>query len=370
MKILVVLSIVALFISCASQQKESSWPEKMQGLGRNLSEVLPLIFNENKFKNPKNKKEILEKLEALRGASHNISQDNAKNLLGKDPLVEYSLKRLKSNMDESIELYKEGRTGLSQGMLKSSISYCFYCHTRSNFGPQFKKDHFKIDLSSIKSPLDRSQILIATRQYDKALEEISSDLFKEKDKSVFQDLRLLKHYIQIAIKSGLNERKIIKNLEKYEVMHSMPLFLQNTLKKWKSSLTQWQKWKHTSSYVNKKRANMRNSSLKLDLDNSFVDAIYLSENLHKKIMLQSKKKAELYYDLAQIYNLYPELQLWELAEIYFVSCIMEEPKSKIAKQCYLGLEESIYLGFSGSSGTHIPQSQKLRLKILRGKAGL
>jgi hypothetical protein len=40
--------------------------------------------------------------------------------------------------------------------------------------------------------------------------------------------------------------------------------------------------------------------------------------------------------------------------MYLRTCIQEYPKSPIAKKCYNLLEESIYLGYSGSSGTHIP----------------
>ena len=50
---------------------------------------------------------------------------------------------------------------------------------------------------------------------------------------------------------------------------------------------------------------------------------------------------------------------------YLKSCMQRSPQAAVAKQCYSLYEESVYLGFTGSSGTHIPADIEKELAELR-----
>jgi hypothetical protein len=71
---------------------------------------------------------------------------------------------------------------------------------------------------------------------------------------------------------------------------------------------------------------------------------------------------ELLYWLGVIENKERNIDLYTLGEMYFEQCIIKYPKSLVAPRCYGAYKEAIYEGFTGSSGTHIPQEYINRLK--------
>src|SRR5262249_9382005 len=99
------------------------------------------------------------------------------------------------------------------------------------------------------------------------------------------------------------------------------------------------------------------------------DIEYLRSTALLHDYLKSKKNgkslAEVYYLLGNAYEVLDDLGYWNLHEVYYESCISSAPKTDLAKHCYSRLEESVYSGFSGSSGVHIPPNETLRLKKLK-----
>ena len=43
----------------------------------------------------------------------------------------------------------------------------------------------------------------------------------------------------------------------------------------------------------------------------------------------------------------------------------ENPKTPLARQCFAQLSDRLYFGFTGSSGTHLPDDELARLATLR-----
>jgi hypothetical protein len=77
---------------------------------------------------------------------------------------------------------------------------------------------------------------------------------------------------------------------------------------------------------------------------------------------------EALYLIGESYSPLQELGLWNLQEQYFQACIFEAPHSNLAEKCYERFEESVTVGYSGSSGTHIPTAIKRQLNQLKIKA--
>lgn len=63
-----------------------------------------------------------------------------------------------------------------------------------------------------------------------------------------------------------------------------------------------------------------------------------------------------------------ELNFWTLHERYYELCIETLPKSDLAKSCFKKLNDSVLMGYTGSSGLHLPQDESTRLARLREKA--
>ena len=57
--------------------------------------------------------------------------------------------------------------------------------------------------------------------------------------------------------------------------------------------------------------------------------------------------------------------LFSLGDLYLKECIQQYPKSTFAKKCYREYEDNLIFGYSGSSGTDIPEDEKKELARLK-----
>jgi hypothetical protein len=98
-----------------------------------------------------------------------------------------------------------------------------------------------------------------------------------------------------------------------------------------------------------------------------VDYLRASGLLHEFVVGRpaSPHAAEAYYLLGICYLTLDQDFYLGFDTLYFKSCIVEFPRSPIARRCYRRLEEAIILGYSGSSGTHIPPDVESELNRLR-----
>ena len=110
---------------------------------------------------------------------------------------------------------------------------------------------------------------------------------------------------------------------------------------------------------------------KYPLDRS-ADVIYLraSAALHHLLQVapEGRHAGEAFLLAGLCYEVLKPLNLEELHEIYYEACIKKVPHSATAELCYHRYEESIYMGFTGSGGTDIPQDVKEKLGKLENLA--
>jgi hypothetical protein len=59
-----------------------------------------------------------------------------------------------------------------------------------------------------------------------------------------------------------------------------------------------------------------------------------------------------------------------LPEIYYEACIRENPKSKLAKDCFGDLERVTIIQYSGTAGLFLPEDERARMKELKVLSGL
>lgn len=64
------------------------------------------------------------------------------------------------------------------------------------------------------------------------------------------------------------------------------------------------------------------------------------------------------------YELLDDWLISPLPDRYFEACIRRAPHTETAHRCYQRIEESIYIGFTGTAGTHIPSDVKTTLREL------
>ncbi len=369
-KSIFICMITFLSISCAVNKKEEqpkTWSSTMNQMGESFAEILPYIFDDKKSADPSNKQIIIKKIGKLKKAAGHISDKTAVKILGKDPIVLNSIRGLKDDLDRAESLYENGFSASGQNILKSTVGFCYQCHTRTNFGAE---NTLKIPdgiFTKISDPVQRSKAYVATRQFEKALAELKKSLMNTSAGNVntFEHEKVLKTYLSIAIKSDRPVTNSINTLSEYVAKYQPPFYLAENIKSWVSSLKDWDRVKGKSaSYIN---LSKKPSAL---YDADYVDTLIQAQFYHDQIMRGTTKLSDMYYQLGKIYEKYPEFNYWDISKTYYAACINESPKTSIAKTCYADLERAIHVDYSGSGGIFIPSSELLRLKIYKAKAGL
>lgn len=336
----------------------------MESLANSLNDILPYAFDENAFNKAQNHKIIEDKLSALKKSADSIPDHVGKQISGDDPLFQMGLTGLRENIGKAQESFQLKNFTYSQSLIQGSVNYCFKCHIGSNFGPKFSKwENFQLPANSQVHPMTKAKLYIATRQFAKADEELLTYINKhvEQDEIIKRETAL-KMLLATSLRFDKSPQKALNYLKQLD-LSAFSVVFQKNIKLWEKQLT---------SYVAKPNMNkLEFKKVFADntpaMDGKFIKNVLLTSEYHGKLSTAARgaEKATIYNQLGDIYDDLGEISFWELPEHYYEACINEAPKTKIAKECYKNLSEEITLGFSGSSGIHIPPEEIKRLETLK-----
>lgn len=375
MKNFVFFTFATLLISCTSEplKPKDSWAGRMQTTAQSFQELMPYLYNEDQFSNPKNSKIIESKIAAYSGSIHKIDPKKAKIILGDDPYIKKSLDSLKELTQRSHESFKRGDRKNSRILLKATTNTCFKCHTRQNMGPnKMKWKNFDITQFEVH-PIEKSQIYVSMRNYQAAQKTLKEFLESSEMERTF-DLSYesaLHYYLMISLRGKSTIDDSIKFLTEKTQVADAPTPLHFTLRHWQSDLIYFKKnpkaMKADLSTVYKILMRNKNRYSERNLVNNLIASSLLTDYLMKEP--SQYKKAKAYRLLGEIYDELVVEGFWDLPEMYYEMCIDYAPKSKLAKSCFSKLKENITVGYSGSRGTLIPKAEYKRIERLRKKAG-
>jgi hypothetical protein len=374
-KLALLLPVATLLISCSSEplKPTNSWAGRMQGTAHSLQGLMPYLYDEDQFTNPKNSKEIEEKIANYSKSIHNIDKKMAKVILGDDPYIKKSLDSLKELTTRSHESFKRGDRKNSRILLKATTNTCFKCHTRQNIGPE-KMRWSNFDVAGLEThPIEKAHIYVSMRDYENAKKVLNEYLTDSESDRKF-DLSYesaLHYYLMISLRGQKTFDETLKFLTDKTLVADTPTPLHYTLKHWKKDLTYFKKnpakMKANLPAVYQVLKRNKNRYSERNLINNLIASSLLSEYLMREP--SRAKKAKAYRLLGEVYDELIVEGFWDLPEMYYEMCIDYAPKSKIAKSCYTKLKENVTVGYSGSRGTLIPTTEYQRLEKLRKKAG-
>jgi hypothetical protein len=99
-----------------------------------------------------------------------------------------------------------------------------------------------------------------------------------------------------------------------------------------------------------------------------AEVVYLraSSVVHEwmRFFPQGKYLHEAYLFAGICYEVLHSVNLGELHEMYYEACIKQSPHTETARNCFRRYEQSIYLGYTGTSGTHLPAEVIRKSRIL------
>jgi tetratricopeptide (TPR) repeat protein len=381
MRMLFFLSLMLFLFSCKSKPAKeeaasATWSGQMQGMAGDLKRLLPYLYDSRAFNDPKNREQIKKALYDFSKNAHRIDPGSGKNFIGDPLLLEYSIYNLQDELARASQSFEAGQLDYSRSVAKTSLSSCFRCHSVTNEGASA---HWDLDQfhNLTLAPLEKADLLVAARKYEKALVFMDSQLNSPEFYANYGvDFEaLLRRYLALLIRVEKDPQRALNALNKILDRGDTPQYVLEQADGWRKSLELWRREKSPRvqvpndlfTQVDKRFARARTLQ-SYDKDHAGdVEYLRATTLLHEgmKIVKTPSDQARALYLLGKAYEVLDELGAWNLHENYYESCVRRDPNSPTAKRCFNRLEASLYLGYSGSAGVSLPADERARLEKLR-----
>lgn len=356
---------------------ESNWRKKMQELYRILVEITTDTSSEKRFNAPENRSRIEKNAKRLMDQAHELAKKGASP--DSDPTIQMVGGLFQDETKRAYWALKSGNRSYARGILNQVGSYCVACHTRNQSGPSFSSLPLEPVAKGLTS-VEQGRFYAATRQYDRALDAF----LKVVDDPQAPAQRPLEW--EQAIRSGLSIAVRVKKspdqaqalVERTIGSNKAPYYLKQDALKWKESIAQWRaelpKRAMTEEGLRLEAMELIAKAREMQrypMDHS-ADILYLRATATLHELLQKapdgRYAQEALFMSGLCYDVLRPLNLDELHDVYFESCIRKVPHTETAELCYRRYEQSTYEGYTGSSGTHIPDEMKQKLESLEALA--
>lgn len=366
-KWILALAVCPAVLAVSSVYGGEAWRDTMKQIAKALGETVPYLFSSPVT----DQKKLAEKVHNLTEITKKINLKDIHSVKypDDDPALPYIADMFRSYLVRAENALQSGHVEYAQGVLKSSMNYCLACHTRHEAGTQFPLlDAFKEPLKKA-SWIERIEIEAATRQYDPVLAAVMAQL-KEPNVPNMSSLDLERGArIALSILVRIKKDPVRSQLlaKAMEDSNKSTVSMKEAARQWQKDIREWQKDGGNKEAGLKEAKRLIGSSRE---QNSEVRNLRATVVLHDFMQTKpdDKSTAEALSLLGQSYRNLGEIGLWNIHELYFAACIDKVPHSALAESCFRDYEESVILGYSGSSGVHLPKAVRDQLSGLRAKA--
>ena len=336
-----------------------------------IAQVLPLSFNDADFTSSKNKNFITTKLKDLSSNAHILE----KHASHKSRSFEFVAKSLERDAKNLYRWYTKGQFDEARFTLHNMTENCIACHSSLPESQQFPPaDKFfaAIKLNELP-PLEKAHIQVLSRQFDAAIATYE-DVLRSKE---IHPLNLIvlgafTDYLKICIhvKSDLKRpQPLMKEIMERPVT---PLHVKEQLGRWLATLQKLDQEgviNQTDLAVARKILSDGRGLMEFPRDRDGLIHYLVASAILNRIVYQrgdqGPQTAEAYYWLGVSESL-TEHSLWiQKSDFYFETAIRLAPGADFAPKAYALLEDSYISGYTGSSGTHLPDDVRELLAELR-----
>ncbi len=359
----------------------ADWSGKMQELSGALNRLLPLVVSSQDFNNPTNAKAIADATDQLKKLSHQVRKLEKPSA---DPAYDSIAKMLDEDLARASTALRSGNRDYARLTIRDSIGYCIQCHTQTANGPSFPKLNLGFDPSEMTA-LGQGDYYAATRQFDAALAAyrtgVQDSAYARQD--IFGWERAARSGLAIAVRLNENPkeartiaRAILKN-------KSAPDSLKKSAGAWNKQIERWMfekknRYNGENARLDRAETLIADADKRSQSEDGGQDITYLraSADLHQWLSQHPLKpganetpRAKALFLAGRAAEESRELNFWTLHERYYELCIDTKPASDIAKMCFKKLNESVLMGYTGSSGLNLPPEESARLARLKEKSG-
>lgn len=343
----------------------------MQQIIAPLSRVLPLSFDDSSFESAKNRAAVSKDLKQLMESATHL-EDHARR---KDKAFDYIAKSLRNDARHAYRRYERGDYEEARFAVHNMTENCIACHESlpethkvppaTGFFAALKIDRLH--------PLEKAHFYVVSRQFDDAMKTYE-DYFTSSNVPL-NSIGLLgsfTDYLKIATnaKSDLDRPK--KLIEKILARPDLPGHVKSQMSHWLDAMQQLDSEKalaKTDVAAAHRVLAQGREMMEFPRDRNgtihyVTAAAILNRYVHEHVE-PTPDVAEAYYLLGVTESLLSHSYWISREEFDFETAIRMAPAAPFAEKAYALLEESYTVGFSGSSGTHIPPDVKALLVELR-----
>lgn len=341
-----------------------------------LQVALPLALSDARFAAPESREALLEALAALRDSSAALRAHGRE----RDASFAYLSRSLALDAEEIERRFREGRTAEARFLLGELFEDCVGCHSRlpSAKGSDLGSELFRGAESASLGPGERIRLLVATRQFERALDEYEA-LFAaygaEAPSAAELELEgLLGGYLRVAVRVQGDLERAERGLSRVAARDDVPPQLARRLDTWREALAELELVGDDRDGLLRARDVIARGDVLRDYpmdSTSLVHDLVASSDLHRFLATGTATRdeaAEAYYWLG-VTELREERSEWlSQAESHLETAIRTAPGSVWAARAYDALEQETLAGYSGSAGEQLPPDIQRWLEELAATA--
>ncbi len=343
-----------------------------QPLNRNMAEVattlrglVPFMVSPARFSDPASQKEIAAGLERM----EELFRQNRTHFLGKEESRQVVREIMLETLAETRRQFARGSKPLARQMLKSVPELCLNCHTQDQFSARILKGVPEV----FGSDLETAEFHLVTRRPDQAEKYLSAFLATPDKRSPDGLARALTDELRLAIHRGRDWTWIRKRLA--ERKQALPRARFGSLiSQWEEGVALAEKTFAGSPRTVGALGAAVTKALNGDPGFGLMadgPQVVLFTKLRAEVLkllsagLPERDLPEAFYWLSLSERATGYDAFYSLADAYLRACITRWPDQPYARKCFEEYEEFVEFGYSGSSGTHIPDDVKQELERLR-----
>lgn len=345
----------------------------MQFIANDMIALREYLESEEAFTAQSNSQKIQHYLDKL---DNHISSIRKQKTFNRDLSTKTNFRMLERHIGETkVYFRKPGTKKFARYMLQSSLGLCANCHTR--FSRNYEINYLPRNQADQKGvrPFDQAQFFFALRTYSEAKKEFIDIIrgFPGNNSSIFEVTESMKNLIYYHVRVSRNPDAALSDFRSILKSNNLPTYLRRRIGHWINGIREWKKnpdrkLRSTRSAISQARSllNFDDGTITV-YDQNYVRALRASNILHLALdkTKPNYQHAEVLHLLGLLYHDLEATLFFNYDEAYLETCVTEFPHSKQAVNCFNSLQEIVYEGFTGSSGTFVPDDVQAKLSALK-----
>lgn len=345
----------------------------MRQLSEDLTLLLPLLANKERFVSGESQDLVNRSLDSLRSHLESLNATTSRpDSQGGALSVAFSFneRSLLALVKEAQQKYQSDSREYAWWRLRFITGACVQCHATDN-SPSPYRIVARLPDSASLSASQEADFYLATRQIGAA--EAALDRAFTKELGPLASLGLLRRWLAAAIKGDATPKQVLSKLASWAEKINLVPTDKRLLQSWIRDLETWEKDPNFLATYGSAKGLIEDKAGQYSgaMASRAVQLLRATTVVTTKARSTTdpRERAEANLLLGLAYSRLPLFFSDELPEAYLKEAIMIHPHSPEAKQAYKALRSYLFRLYSGSGGSFLPDDIGAELKKLEALAG-